>query len=108
MGDEVKVGDRCTSCGRGHIKEKLGYFCCDYCGRVKLVKPHVTYFAKLRDGTRFIFANEEIGEGRIYLKGRPPMYVSDNPREIEPNCYEEDGPATAYASAGPLAWVIKL
>jgi DNA-directed RNA polymerase subunit RPC12/RpoP len=108
MGNEVKVGDRCTTCGRGHIQEKAGYLNCDYCGRIKLIKPCVTMFGRLPAGARFMFADEEIGQGRIYLKGWPPRYASDNPREIEPNCYVEDGPATAYASAGPLAWVIKL
>jgi hypothetical protein len=65
-------------------------------------------FGRLPTGARFMFADEEIGHGRVYLKGHPPMYVSSNPREIEPNCYTEDGAATAYVSAGPMAWVIKL
>jgi hypothetical protein len=108
MADEVRVGDRCTACNRGRVKETAGYFCCDYCGRIKRVKENVTVFSRLHDGSRFIFAHEEMGQGKIYLKGWPPRYASDNPREIEPNCYVEDGPAMAYASAGPLAWVVKL
>jgi hypothetical protein len=85
----LKPGEPCPRCQPGIIEKMVNSLVCSYCGRI--FEQLGQTFQELPDGAMFQDSSDR-RPGEIYVKGQPPAYISDNPREIPPNAYKLSDP----------------